>query len=200
MGYVQGVYDIRNYDSLDAVLDMVYENMPNNYAKVVVIADNAGTTWGGSTYFAVIKRVDAEYGVVDFVSYNENGTALRKARFNGVWLPLEWGNPPMLLGVEYRTTERYLGKPVYVKLVDCGAMPNATIKTIAHGAQVLNAISCTLELTSTSGNHSTAPEINSDNTVSLFSQLYPMNIIIMANRDFSTYTAVAKIKYTKTTD
>lgn len=33
---------------------------------------------------------------------------------------VEWINPPMQLGVEYRTTERYLGKPVYVKVVDCG--------------------------------------------------------------------------------
>lgn len=34
--------------------------------------------------------------------------------------PWEWVNPPMALGVEYRTTEKYLGKPVYVKVVDCG--------------------------------------------------------------------------------
>lgn len=40
----------------------------------------------------------------------------------GIWGPWEWVNPPMLLGVEYRTTERYLGKPVYCKLVDCGAV------------------------------------------------------------------------------
>ena len=33
---------------------------------------------------------------------------------------VEWFNPPMLLGVEYRTTERYLGKPVYAKIVNCG--------------------------------------------------------------------------------
>ena len=37
--------------------------------------------------------------------------------------PWEWVNPPLLLGVEYRTTERYLGKPVYVKTTDCGAIP-----------------------------------------------------------------------------
>ena len=29
----------------------------------------------------------------------------------------EWENPPMELGVEYRTTERYQGKPVYTKLL-----------------------------------------------------------------------------------
>ena len=39
---------------------------------------------------------------------------------------VEWINPPMLVGVEYRTTERYDGKPVYVKVVDYGSMPNNT--------------------------------------------------------------------------
>ena len=53
--------------------------------------------------------------------------------------PWEYTNPPMQLGVEYRTTERYKGKPVYVKLVDCGALPNATYKTvgISGATQVL---------------------------------------------------------------
>lgn len=40
------------------------------------------------------------------------------------WQPWEWVSPPMQLGVEYRTTERYGGTPVYVKLVDCGVMAN----------------------------------------------------------------------------
>lgn len=34
---------------------------------------------------------------------------------------VEWINPPMNLGVEYRTTERFLGKPVYVQMVNFGA-------------------------------------------------------------------------------
>ena len=45
--------------------------------------------------------------------------------------PIEWINPPMDLGVEYRTTERYLGKPVYCKLIDFGAVPAVnTNKTV----------------------------------------------------------------------
>lgn len=32
----------------------------------------------------------------------------------------EWINPPMVAGTEYRTTERHLGKVVYVKNFDCG--------------------------------------------------------------------------------
>ena len=33
---------------------------------------------------------------------------------------VEWVNPPILPGVEYRTTERYLGKPVYAMIINCG--------------------------------------------------------------------------------
>lgn len=50
------------------------------------------------------------------------------------WGAWEWVNPPMQLGVEYRTTERYLGKPVYAKVVNCGSLPTG-ILTYAHGIQ-----------------------------------------------------------------
>lgn len=39
----------------------------------------------------------------------------------GTW---EWINPPMVLGAEYRTTERYLGRSVYKKLVALGEAPS----------------------------------------------------------------------------
>lgn len=45
---------------------------------------------------------------------------------------VEWVNPPLALGVEYRTTERWLGKPVYVKAVNFGAGPSSATKTVAH--------------------------------------------------------------------
>ena len=47
----------------------------------------------------------------------------------------------MQLGVEYRTTERYLGKPVYVRAIDFGSMPNNTIKTVTFGDSVIKMIS-----------------------------------------------------------
>ena len=34
--------------------------------------------------------------------------------------------PPMQYGVEYRTTERFLGKPVYTMLIDMGETPVGT--------------------------------------------------------------------------
>lgn len=54
----------------------------------------------------------------------------REKRLN-VWGDWEHTNPPMELGVEYRTTERYLGKPVYYKIVDCGQIANN--KQVEHG-------------------------------------------------------------------
>ena len=54
----------------------------------------------------------------------------------------EWDilNPPMYAGVEFRTTERYKGKPVYIKAVDTGALPNATFKSVAASFPNANAI------------------------------------------------------------
>lgn len=65
---------------------------------------------------------------------NLHGTVLRRTVYGlgaGAKIyPWEWVNPPMILGVEYRTTERYLGKPVYVRLVNFGALGNATTKSV----------------------------------------------------------------------
>lgn len=46
--------------------------------------------------------------------YAENGDG------NFTWGAWEWDNPPMVAGVEYRTTERWDGKPVYYQLMNCG--------------------------------------------------------------------------------
>ena len=63
---------------------------------------------------------------------------------------VEWFNPPMILGAEYRTTERYMGNPVFVRLVDCGtftasASPTETriaVDTVANMGANFRLISC----------------------------------------------------------
>ena len=49
----------------------------------------------------------------------------QKTNYADTWGEWEFGKVPMELGVEYRTTERYLGYPVYVKLINLGSLPNA---------------------------------------------------------------------------
>lgn len=71
-------------------------------------------------------------------------SAVRSYGNTDSWSPWEYINPPMFLGVEYRTTERYLGKPVYCKLVNAGLMPSANnAKLVAHGiADVRDCLRC----------------------------------------------------------
>ena len=45
---------------------------------------------------------------------------MQRVGLNGAWGEWEFVNPPMIPGVEYRTTERWNGRVVYAKCVDCG--------------------------------------------------------------------------------
>lgn len=108
---------------------------------------------------------------------------------------MEYQNPPMLLGVEYKTTERYLGKPVYVKAVDCGNLPApGSTKNVSHGISGCLPIMVTAQMS----NSNTIPwlgkfTVGADNT----------NIVLYSpadTSDFSGLTAMAILKYTKTTD
>lgn len=111
------------------------------------------------------------------------------------WTPWEFVNPPMALGTEYRTTERYLGKPVYRKLIDCGNLPapGASI-SVAHGVSGCRPVSITARMS----NSNTIPwlgmyNIGADN----------VNVIINApsgGSNLSALTAVALMRYTKSTD
>ena len=115
--------------------------------------------------------------------------------------PIEWINPPMNLGVEYRTTERYLGKPVYVKLVDCGLpQTNATWAT-AHGiSAVKNIISATAQSGCyiANGIFKGSEGLDGD---SMTIATDPINIHISTYGYWSTSEhAIALLKYTKSTD
>ena len=44
----------------------------------------------------------------------------------------EWINPPMVLGEEYRTTERLDTLVVYTKIINFGEMPHNSSKTVQH--------------------------------------------------------------------
>ena len=69
-----------------------------------------------------------------FKSADGFSTLLEARRYsvnNGAtWSELEWENPPMVLDVEYRTTERFKNKAVYTVAFDFGNLPNATTKKI----------------------------------------------------------------------
>lgn len=89
-----------------------------------------------------LLRVEKWYDECIFQTAYEmsSGNVVQRRKRNSEWKPWEYVNPPMQLGEEYRTTERYKGKPVYIKAVDTGALPNATFKSVAASFPNANAI------------------------------------------------------------
>ena len=69
-----------------------------------------------------------------FQAVDKSCCAIRVFDNNG-WQPWECVNPPMQLGVEYRTPERYNDKPVYMKLINIGAATNG--KSVSIGSNYL---------------------------------------------------------------
>jgi hypothetical protein len=79
----------------------------------------------GALYNYCYMRVDSgEKSLKEYVTQTiwrsgGNGTIVRYNK-SGEWVE-EWDNPPMQLGVEYRTTEKWGGNTVYAKCVSGGS-------------------------------------------------------------------------------
>lgn len=139
-----------------------------------------------------------------------NGTVSQRSQkgASSGWTPWEYVNPPMKLGVEYRTTERYLGKPVYVKLIDCGNLPNGTTKEVAHGITNLDFMvgAQAIASNSTSGfnGHTYLPEIYNgsltDRWTNYLAGIDSKNIRIFCGGGLAGCLVYVTFKYTKTTD
>ena len=83
-----------------------------------------------SMYMSMRVENDSYTGhvVQTLTGWNDSSNSqMRRIRTDSGWQQWEYVNPPMALGVEYRTTERYLGKPVYTMCIDCGMSENGKI-------------------------------------------------------------------------
>lgn len=155
-------------------------------------------------------RVDSgAYTVGDYATQTvypisaASGCSITRCNLNSVWKTWEWVNPPMQLGVEYRTTERYLGKPVYVKVVDLGAGPAAsTRKDVVHGiANMAHIVDYGVEMTVNSGQALSLPYHASDANQGWAYVDYTKFSIVANTTALTGYTnCYGWVKYTKTTD
>ena len=151
------------------------------------------------------KHNGGQYASIKGYSYG--GTAITRCKNAGTWGPWEWVNPPLALGVEYRTTERYLGKPVYVKVVDCGHFAAAgTVKEIMiSDDNAEHMVGCTgrvrewqIPATLFAGNPADAGDVRLEGRVDDLHHFY----IYLYSKEFdlTAWQAIVTIKYTKTTD
>lgn len=156
-------------------------------------APNMSPGNGDSGYiFARVANYDSQNVLQEYWSLNQGAQnkAHRICR-NGVWGPLEWINPPMQLGVEYRTIARYQQVPIYTKAVNFGTAPNATSKTVEHGITGFN------QCVDVSGILGGANLIDHKNIVGIL--VNASQITIEADADLSRSNVYVILKYTKTT-
>ena len=133
------------------------------------------------------------YNPVMQVETGGNYCALERRRSDTGWKPWEWPNPPMMIGVEYRTTERYMGKPVYAKCVYLGLLPNNTSATYPIAENIHRLTHCVIEV--------------QGGVVNVLDSYYSRitasanGVLITSVNDASALgEANAFVKYTKTTD
>lgn len=160
-------------------------HVPHNYFKEASVF-----VMGRTTTYIVQKLTSIAYRC-SMMRYTSDGGA--------TWVE-EWVEPPMAVGVEYRTAERFEGKPVYAKLVDFGALPNATYKTLSLGivngqkavyCQAITSSGVALPYVDTSSNGVWSMRVKNVNAAT---------VTIETSANYSTLTAYVFVKYTKTTD
>ena len=173
------------------------KNVPWNYAHIFV------TTYSAHIYIRQDAYITGGSASVPYVSH---AVRIRHPDFlkeNDFWGPWEYeSGTPMYLGTEYRTTERYLGKSVYVKLVDLGEGTNG--KTINVGTMEMIRVECRATYSGWSlpmpelPFGSTDKSLEHTNAQAFYSNANTVTVI--KGSTCPAFTATAKVYYIKSTD
>ena len=84
---------------------------------------------GENRKFNVTQNPDGTTQILDVSIYDQNGDYIGAGAINATNLAI---------AIDYTTTEqkleqKFMGKPVYAKVVALGGLPNAGVKRVAHG-------------------------------------------------------------------
>lgn len=166
--------------------DNIPQNAPNlAYTHIVRIDALQGNVF-----------IQTIYGITDGYGYQNMPIEVRRFRYGSMIRPWEYVNPPMVIGVEYRTTERYQGKPVYVKVVNFGAPPAVGDKIVEWGSSEYQPVSHRAIWGNT-----LLPYDDGDGLNIRVRSVTGIKIVINSNYDWSGQESISvTIKYTKTTD
>lgn len=137
LDYLQSQDGVTTYADFCGMIDGVANTMPGNTAKLIVARGPSETgQYSGAHNMLAILNVGDTSGEVELTGLapgqNSQGGLWRMIKKSGTWGDPEWINPPMELGVEYRTTERYLGKPLYKKLIEFPSLTGRDYQQV-HG-------------------------------------------------------------------
>lgn len=106
----------------------------------------------------------------------------------------EWVNPPMIPGVEYRTTERHNGSPVYVKYINIGTLPASGSISVETGVHANRVIRC--ETYTHNGGAGCEFPMQYGGSLQAALNFSGSNVVVQVYKDCSTFkTAFVKIYY-----
>lgn len=128
-------YSCANDTDIDNTLISVINSLGEHSFKRIVLSFTTTTNFsnGGGHYYADIYKLSTNYAVITIKSYIVGGREMRRIWFSGKLEPWEWVNPPLVVGQEYRTTQRYEGKPVYIKTINFGTLPATGTTNVSTG-------------------------------------------------------------------
>lgn len=157
-----------------------------------------GTSFGGSIH---VKAFPANNIIQHLYYTGHGGGECRRICVDGVWGQWEYIAPALYVGLEYRTTERYMGKAVYTLLVDLGTLPVSENKYV-YPSIPNNATIVSIAGIATDGKYYYPfPLANANGVRGVIFTAFDANnqfyVCVRANQDCSALTAKVEIKYTK---
>ena len=196
-GYGDYIYAYSEGDAFINEIEAILASTNNGLSKQIRFSVDYKYSQGAAFAGTLAKHSD-DWAVLTGSSYN-NSMQVVRTKNNGVWQPWEFVNPPMTLGVEYRTTERHNGKAVYTMLVSFGNLPASGSSYVSTGISGGTLVSLTGTFFDSGGGGAEPYPIMSgtgpkclcwvnDDCSTLFAQ---------AIKDCSGYTGEFIIKYTK---
>lgn len=182
-----------------AVIEECLAQMPNDSVRHVSI------DMSGRHSVTIHKQVNGYASIEDVtytIGWDTHYYKRVRSMYNGVWGEWELENPPMQVGVEYRTTERWNSKAVYTQLFDFGALPNTSPKTmdisVSPGSATIQVISVGGQFKEIGG--TTSGDLMAYDGIGAHWATCTTSLItfgITTNNNSSAYGAVVRIKYVK---
>lgn len=124
-GLISAVYVCETDNDINNAIETEWGKMSDNSIRNILLKITGNNlALPCCNCFITINQTAYNCGTVTGYCCTEYGVCVFTENKYDVWSPIEWLNPPMILGVKYRTAEKFNGLPVYAKLVDCGTLPN----------------------------------------------------------------------------
>lgn len=175
---------------------------PDNITKNGFYRSVAPGVAPGMGWYVCIGYSD-EYKTVLGFKEDAGGIAFLRTMKAGVWGEWEYANPPLTPGVEYRTTERWNGKPVYIKAVELGHLPDTAnamgtswVDGSFYGSGVKSVIACGGCLYKGDEWAGALPYVSAGIRVDVVAGSTTVGVIA-SDGSFSDRTATVWVKYTK---